>query len=121
MNERIRRITSIAIVACATALSASAQITDRPRPAEWDKLIPGGKYVDRFEAMQGNKLSDKVWGAQEVLPRFVDNGIEHPDISFWGGNILKGKEGKYHLFVCGWPENAEKGHMESLTLPFIML
>ena len=42
MNERIRRITSIAIVACATALSASAQITDRPRPAEWDKLIPGG-------------------------------------------------------------------------------
>ena len=112
MNERIRRITSIAIVACATALSASAQITDRPRPAEWDKLIPGGKYVDRFEAMQGNKLSDKVWGAQEVLPRFVDNGIEHPDISFWGGNILKGKEGKYHLFVCGWPENAEKGHME---------
>ena len=99
MNERIRRITSIAIVACATALSASAQITDRPRPAEWDKLIPGGKYVDRFEAMQGNKLSDKVWGAQEVLPRFVDNGIEHPDISFWGGNILKGKEGKYHLFV----------------------
>ena len=112
MNERIRRITSIAIVACATALSASAQVTDRPRPAEWDKLIPGGKYVDRFEAMQGNKLSDKVWGAQEVLPRFVDNGIEHPDISFWGGNILKGKEGKYHLFVCGWPENAEKGHME---------
>lgn len=82
MNERIRRITSIAIVTCATALSASAQITDRPRPAEWDKLIPGGKYVDRFEAMQGNKLSDKVWGAQEVLPRFVDNGIEHPDISF---------------------------------------
>ena len=92
MNERIRRITSIAIVACATALSASAQITDRPRPAEWDKLIPGGKYVDRFEAMQGNKLSDKVWGAQEVLPRFAD-----------GRKMQK------------------KGTWNGLTLPFIML
>ncbi|EYA41080.1 glycoside hydrolase family protein [Bacteroides fragilis] len=112
MNVRIRRRISIAIVTCATALSALAQITERQRPAEWDKLIPGGKYVDRFEAMQGNKLSDKVWGAQEVLPRFVDNGIEHPDISFWGGNILRGEDGKYHLFVCGWPENAKKGHME---------
>lgn len=98
MNERIRRITSIAIVACATALSASAQITDRPRPAEWDKLIPGGKYVDRFEAMQGNKLSDKVWGAQEVLPRFVDNGIEHPDISFWGWKYSERKRGKISPF-----------------------
>ena len=61
MNERIRRITCIAIVACATARSASALITERPRPAEWYNLLPGGKYVDRFEAMQGNKLSDKVW------------------------------------------------------------
>lgn len=30
---------------------------------------------------------------------------------FWGGNILKGKDNKYHLFVCGWPENSPKGHM----------
>lgn len=121
MNERIRRITSIAIVACATALSASAQITDRPRPAEWDKLIPGGKYVDRFEAMQGNKLSDKVWGAQEVLPRFVDNGIEHPDISFWGGNILKGKEENITFSYADGRKMQKKGTWNGLTLPFIML
>lgn len=68
MNVRIRRRISIAIVTCATALSALAQITERQRPAEWDKLIPGGKYVDRFEAMQGNKLSDKVWEPKKYFP-----------------------------------------------------
>ena len=51
MNERIRRITSIAIVACATALSASAQITDRPRPAEWDKLIRCGEPKKYFHGL----------------------------------------------------------------------
>ena len=36
---------------------------------------------------------------------------ECPEWSFWGGNILKGEDRKYHLFVCGWPEMASKGHM----------
>ena len=43
--------------------------------------------------------------------RYVDNGIELPDISFWGGNILQTSDGKYHLYVCGWPESSPKGHM----------
>lgn len=89
-----------------------AQVTDRERPAEWANLIPGAHYKDRFLPMPKGKLSDKTWGATAVRPRYVDNGIERPDISFWGGNILPGKEGKYHLFVCGWPESSPKGHME---------
>jgi len=88
-----------------------AQITDRERPAEWDNLIPGGRYMDRFEYMQGSTLSADVWGCESVRPRLVDNGIELPDVSFWGGNILKGEDGLYHLFVCGWPENSPRGHM----------
>ena len=51
-------------------------------------------------------------GADSVRPRYIDNGIERPDISFWGGNILQTPDRKYHLFVCGWPESAPKGHME---------
>ena len=99
--------------------SLSAQITERERPAEWNRLVPGGRFVDRFEAMPEGRLSDKVWGTDSVRPRFVDNGIESPEISFWGGNILqtlpggnRQLPGRYHLFVCGWPENAPKGHME---------
>ena len=101
-------------IACSTFLlstSLPAQITERTRPAEWDQLVKGGRYMDRFEAMPEGKLVDNVWGADSVRPRFVDNGIERSDISFWGGNILQTKDGKFHLFVCGWPESAPKGHM----------
>lgn len=91
-------------------MTLSAQVTERERPAEWNGLIRGGRYVDRFLPMTDGQLSDQVWGAREVIPRFVDNGIEHPDISFWGGNILK-DNGLYHLYVCGWPEDSADGHM----------
>lgn len=50
-------------------------------------------------------------GGDSVKYRFIDNGIELPETSFWGGNILQTPDGKYHLFVCGWPENSPKGHM----------
>ena len=89
----------------------SAQVTERQRPAEWDNLIPGARFVDRFLPMPDGTLSSDVWGAADVVPRFVDNGIETPDISFWGGNILQDENGTYHLYVCGWPENSPKGHM----------
>ena len=108
---RIREILFLLIISM-LSVALSAQVTERKRPVEWKNLIEGGCYVDRFLPMPDGKLSDKVWGAHDVLPRFIDNGIEHPDISFWGGNILEGEDGKYHLFVCGWPENSEKGHME---------
>lgn len=68
--------------------------------------------MDRFEAMPEGTLSGDTWGADSVRPRYIDNGIEHPDISFWGGNIIQTPDRKYHLFVCGWPESAPKGHME---------
>ena len=91
--------------------AASAQITVRERPAEWQQLVTGARFMDRFLPMpDGIQLKD-VWGTDSVRNRFVDNGIELPDISFWGGNILQTSDGKYHLFVCGWPENAPKGHM----------
>ena len=93
------------------AFSGYAQVTERQRPAEWDSLIPGARFVDRFLPMPDGTLSSDAWGAADVVPRFVDNGIESPDISFWGGNILQDENGTYHLYVCGWPENSPKGHM----------
>lgn len=89
-----------------------AQTTERERPAEWDQLVPGGRFADRFLAMPDGKLSSDTWGADCVKPRFVDNGIEDRERSYWGGNILKGEDGKYHQFVCGWREDSPKGHHE---------
>ncbi|MDD6892016.1 MAG: glycoside hydrolase family protein [Bacteroidales bacterium] len=102
------------ILACGLLLAgmpAQAQVTERERPEEWKNLVTGGRFADRFEAMPQGQLSDKNWGCADVQPRYVDNGIEREDLSFWGGNILKGDDGRYHLFVCGWKENSPRGHM----------
>lgn len=92
--------------------SSFSQITERERPAEWKQLVKGTRFMDRFLPMKGNVLSSDTWGADCVLPRYVDNGIEDGIWSYWGGNIRKGEDGKYHLFVCGWLECSPKGHME---------
>ncbi|GHT43540.1 hypothetical protein AGMMS49965_17530 [Bacteroidia bacterium] len=60
--------------------------------------------------MPAGTLSNDTWGAENVLPRYIDNGIEDRKYSYWGGNILQGNDGKYHLFVCGWLENSPAGH-----------
>jgi len=90
-----------------------AQTTERPRPAEWSNLVFGGRFMDRFLPMPNlGKLTRDTWGADNVLPRYTDNGIENRKWSFWGGNIKLGEDGKYHLYVCGWPESSPKGHNE---------
>jgi hypothetical protein len=56
-------------------------------------------------------LSKDVWGAAEVGPRDVQNGLEDTTINkwcYWDGQIIKGKDGKYHLFASRWAQS--KGH-----------
>ena len=89
-----------------------SQVTERERPKEWDQLVNGARFMDRFLPMKGNNLSSDTWGTAGVCPRYVDNGIEDRIWSYWGGNIRKGEDGKYHLMVCGWLEASPKGHME---------
>lgn len=104
-----RIILSIFVLTCTLLLNA--QITERLRPAEWDMLVPGARFMDRFLPMPDGKKQMDVWGADCVRNRYVDNGIETSEISFWGGNILQAADGKYHLYVCGWPETSPQGHM----------
>jgi MYXO-CTERM domain-containing protein len=54
-------------------------------------------------------LSSASWGVAGVLPRDVCNGIESakgaavpPEYYYWDGQILKAKDGKYHLFMSTW-------------------
>ena len=93
------------------SLTSDAQITERERPAEWQHLVKGARFMDRFLPMPDGIQIKGIWGTDSVLNRYVDNGIELPGVSFWGGNILQDTDGKYHLFVCGWPEDSPKGHM----------
>ena len=101
------------LVLCLLSLDANAQVKERKRPAEWNNLVRGGRFMDRFLPMpvQG-PLTSETWGADNVKPRYIENGLEDNEWSYWGGNALLGDDGKYHLFVCRWREDSERGHME---------
>ncbi|MFI3288970.1 MAG: glycoside hydrolase family protein [Rikenellaceae bacterium] len=103
-----RLILTLLPLLCAGVLLA--QDVERERPAEWEGLVEGGRFMDRFMPMKGSVLSSDVWGAECVKPRFVDNGIENDIFSYWGGNITYA-DGRYNLVLCGWLENSPKGHM----------
>jgi hypothetical protein len=94
------------------SLNIFSQDIERKRPKEWEGLVYGGRFMDRFAPIPTiGKLKSDVWGTKEVTPRYVDNGIEHKDWSYWGGNIKKDEKGIYHQYVCRWREDSEKGHM----------
>lgn len=104
-------------IACAwlTAIAASAQT-----------LSTGGQFMDLLLPMEGSVAATAAdWGTAAgentepkyagtwsgTLGRWKDNGIEDTERSYWGGNIIKGDDGKYHIYVSGWPESTAKGHM----------
>ncbi len=94
-------------------VDGSAQITERETPEEWKDLVFGGRFMDLFLPIPTlGSLTDNTWGADCVIPRYVDNGIEDSEWSYWGGNVLLGDDNNYHLFVCRWREDSPRGHME---------
>ena len=58
-------------------------------------------------------LSSATWGVAGVLPRDTCNGIESargaavpPEFYYWDGQIIKAKDGKYHMFMSTWSGTA---------------
>ena len=53
-----------------------------------------------------HSLTSDAWGASNVLPRDVENGME--DLTgqwvYWDGRILKAPDGKFHLYGSRWAE-----------------
>ncbi len=69
--------------------------------------------IDYFQPtpISASGLSKDVWGAPGVLPRDPKNGLEDPTVkqfNYWDGKIIKGPDGKYHIFASRW--DAAKGH-----------
>mgnify|MGYP003663529523 CR=1 FL=1 len=113
---RLRSKTVVTVIVLIVAFSnvmrtLSADDVIRPRPASWQQLVPGGQFKDLFQRVPllGKRTSD-AWGGPNVLPRDVRNGIEDSEWSYWGGNAVLGDDDQYHLYVCRWPEDSEKGH-----------
>ena len=52
------------------SITMKAQVTERPRPAEWKNLIFGGRFMDRFLPMPVvGLLTSDTWGDPAVVPR----------------------------------------------------
>ncbi|MGN0832577.1 MAG: glycoside hydrolase family protein [Kiritimatiellia bacterium] len=102
---------SLFALTCTLAQPVLAQAVERARPAGWERLVPGGRFMDRFEVSRPiGELTSDCWGGDNVKPRDVRNGMESAEYSYWGGNITP-IGGKYHLFVARWRECEPKGHM----------
>src|SRR3954447_9414022 len=68
--------------------------------------------IDYFLPMpvQG-KLTKEAWGADNVLPRDPQNGLEDATMKqwcYWDGQIIRGPAGKYHMFASRWDQS--RGH-----------
>lgn len=110
---RNRKLTVTTILLCLNLSLLIAQVTERKRPDGWENLVNGGRFMDRFLPIPNlGGVSSNTWGAKCVIPRDTINGIEDRSWSYWGGNIRKLNDGKYHMFVCRWAEDSPKGHMQ---------
>lgn len=71
-------------------------------------------FIDYFQPMPvDGPLSKTVWGAAEVGPRDPKNGLEDSGMTrwnYWDGQIIKARDGKYHLYASRWDQ--AKGHGE---------
>ncbi|MFI3317830.1 MAG: glycoside hydrolase family protein [Rikenellaceae bacterium] len=103
----MKRIFILSLLALASAFSVEA-------PAR--ELVRGAAFMDLIEPISPlGQLSSDLWGAAAVVPRYPDIGLEDNTYSYWGGNIVKGDDGKYHMFVARWREdisrpNGKSGH-----------
>ena len=74
-------------------------------------LVPGGAFIDLIRPIPvHDRLESDVWGGDNVKPREVHNGMEDAQWSYWCASVIRGPDGKEHLFGGRWPENSPKGH-----------
>jgi hypothetical protein len=105
---RRNQLLSVCLIVVGLTLLAS------PVPAQNPAAGPAGQpksFMDYFLPTPiVGALTRETWGATNVLPRDVQNGIECTTnrYSYWDGQIIKAQDGKYHLFCSRW--NESRGH-----------
>ena len=91
-------------LACLSFAGISSAQTASPAPEK--------SFIDYFlPTPPAAPLSKDVWGAATVGPRDPGNGLEDTTMqhwNYWDGQIIKAKDGKYHLFASRWDQAA--GH-----------
>ena len=69
----------------------------------------GKTFIDYFQPTPiVSSLSTTAWGSATVGPRDQKNGLEDPTMKlwdYWDGQIIHGKDGKYHIFASRWDQS----------------
>jgi hypothetical protein len=102
-TQPARRAARIAAV----ALLANVGLTGTARAKPFEDYIKPMPTV--------SPLSSASWGTA-ALPRDLSNGIEsamgagvHPQWYYWDGQIIRAKDGKYHMFMSTFDANSNFG------------
>ncbi|MGC6455672.1 MAG: hypothetical protein ACON39_07590 [Coraliomargaritaceae bacterium] len=76
------------------------------------RAVRGSSFSDLIQPLPiRSPLRPDLWGADSVLPRDPENGVEDPFWSYWGGKVIRDPgDGKYHICIVRWPEGHREGH-----------
>jgi len=69
---------------------------------QWMKWICGLMLVAAGAAASAETSSNPIWGRMGRAP--VNGGFRQDDYWVWGSSIIKGDDGKYHMYAERWPK-----------------
>ena len=113
-HRRIRTAGCLLLGVASLAMTSLGFAQDaKPAVPELKPAAPAAKtFIDYFlpTPIVGSLVSD-VWGAPGVFPRDPKNGLEDEAMKqwcYWDGQIIKGPDGKFHMFASRWDQ--ARGH-----------
>ena len=108
LHGRIVALAGAALLSShASPRPVTAQVANAASDAAAVPVLGPRAFVDYFRAMPAARLSATAWGASEVGPRDIRNGLEDRTMTrwnYWDGQILKGRDGKYRMFASRWDQ-----------------
>lgn len=96
------------------AKDSGADATDAGRDAGRDAGGRDAGLPDYFQPTPvACPVTSNTWGDKAVLPRDTCNGLEdrtatptvRPKWMYWDGKVLRGPDGRYHMFSSRWPQS----------------
>ena len=112
LHSRVSNIFGSGVVLTAACLTLAGSCFGQAPNSDASKTPMPKTFIDYFKPTPiSASLDAKVWGAAAVGSRDPKNGLEDQAMTkwnYWDGQIIKAKDGKYHLFASRWDQ--AKGH-----------
>ncbi len=110
---RLINTLAAAVPLALVSLAVAQSTPSTPAPTTATTPLPPKSLIDYFLPTPiQSPLTKDAWGADPVLPRDRDNGLEDHTIikqwCYWDGQILKAKDGTFNMFASRWDQAA--GH-----------